>query len=293
MAKLPVVAFVVLLAGVVLLAPQPLGAQACSDCHDNKPASHTAHENVDCANCHLEHAEFPHPESAATATCDMCHSQEADQTALGVHGQERQRGNEAAPDCSLCHGSAHNIELPGTTRFRRATVETCGMCHSDEAEQFKQSVHGSLLANETTREGPTCNTCHGEHQIQRPAALEQTVREFNAAVRPGTFNPGALDGCKTEGIDPPKTHWARVIDQPPFLGYPLRPGITFTYLGVKVDENARVLMEQGGPCSNLFAAGEIMAGNILGAGYMAGVGMTIGSVFGRIAGREAARLARH
>ena len=126
-----------------------------------------------------------------------------------------------------------------------------------------------------------------------PEALERTVKEFNAAVKPGTFNSGALDDCRTAGIEPPKSHWARPIDAPPFIGYPLRPGITFTYLGVKVDENARVLMDNGEPCRNLFAAGEIMAGNILGEGYMAGIGMAIGSVFGRIAGRETAKFARN
>jgi tricarballylate dehydrogenase len=125
------------------------------------------------------------------------------------------------------------------------------------------------------------------------SALESTVRNFNKAVIPGKFNPNALDGCRTEGIDPPKTHWARPIDEPPFIGYPLRPGITFTYLGVKVDQDARVLMKDGRPSPNLFAAGEIMAGNILGEGYIAGVGMAIGTVFGRIAGREAAKLALH
>jgi tricarballylate dehydrogenase len=125
------------------------------------------------------------------------------------------------------------------------------------------------------------------------SALESTVRNFNKAVIPGKFNPNALDRCRTEGIDPPKTHWARPIDEPPFIGYPLRPGITFTYLGVKVDQDARVLMKDGQPSPNLFAAGEIMAGNILGEGYIAGVGMAIGTVFGRIAGREAAKLARH
>jgi tricarballylate dehydrogenase len=123
------------------------------------------------------------------------------------------------------------------------------------------------------------------------AGLEATVRNFNQAVRPGKFDPGALDDCRTEGIAPPKTHWARPIDVPPFVGYPLRPGITFTYLGLKVDENARVLMQDDRPAANLFAAGEIMAGNILGEGYVAGVGMAIGAVFGRIAGREAAKLA--
>jgi tricarballylate dehydrogenase len=126
-----------------------------------------------------------------------------------------------------------------------------------------------------------------------PAALESTVQSFNSAVQPGTFNSDALDDCRTAGIDPPKTHWARKIDTPPFIGYPLRPGITFTYLGVKVDENARVLMKDGQPCANLFAAGEVMAGNILGEGYLAGFGMAIGTVFGRIAGREAAKIARN
>jgi tricarballylate dehydrogenase len=121
-----------------------------------------------------------------------------------------------------------------------------------------------------------------------PDRLETTVAAVNGGVRPGAFDPGALDGCRTEGLTPNKTHWAQAIDTPPFWGYPLRPGITFTYLGLKVDERARVLMTDGRPSPNIFAAGEIMAGNILGKGYVGGVGMTIGTVFGRIAGREAA-----
>jgi tricarballylate dehydrogenase len=122
-----------------------------------------------------------------------------------------------------------------------------------------------------------------------PARLSAAVNEFNKAVRSGTFDPGNLDDCRTEGIEPPKSHWARRIDTPPFYGYPLRPGITFTYLGVTVNEQARVVMQDERPATNIFAAGEIMAGNILGRGYLAGFGLTIGSVFGRIAGREAAR----
>jgi tricarballylate dehydrogenase len=120
------------------------------------------------------------------------------------------------------------------------------------------------------------------------AALESTVVKFNRAVRSGKFDASKLDNCGTEGIQPPKSHWAQAIDSPPYYGYPLRPGITFTYLGVAVDERARVIMEGDRPAKNIFAAGEIMAGNILGKGYLAGFGLTIGSVFGRIAGREAA-----
>ncbi|HEX3347450.1 MAG TPA: FAD-dependent tricarballylate dehydrogenase TcuA [Acetobacteraceae bacterium] len=125
------------------------------------------------------------------------------------------------------------------------------------------------------------------------ATLEATVAEFNAAVRPGAFDGTRLDGCKTEGLTPPKSHWARVIRTAPFSAYPLRPGITFTYLGLRVSADARVRMQNGRQTDNLFAAGEIMAGNILGRGYLAGFGMTIGTVFGRIAGREAARHARN
>jgi len=123
--------------------------------------------------------------------------------------------------------------------------------------------------------------------IEVPAGtLASTIERFNAAVRPGTFDHQALDDCRTEGLVPNKTHWAQRLDTPPFHAYPLRPGITFTYLGVKVDERARVVMK-GGVAENIFAAGEIMAGNILGRGYVAGVGMTIGTVFGEIAGRAA------
>ncbi|PVE23027.1 tricarballylate dehydrogenase [Microvirga sp. KLBC 81] len=125
-----------------------------------------------------------------------------------------------------------------------------------------------------------------------PHALETTVETFNQAVRPGTFDHTILDDCRTEGLTPPKSHWARPIRTAPFYAYPVRPGITFTYLGTRVNKEARMLMADGKPSANMFAAGEIMAGNVLGKGYAAGIGMTIGSVFGRIAGREAAKNAR-
>jgi tricarballylate dehydrogenase len=60
---------------------------------------------------------------------------------------------------------------------------------------------------------------------------------------------------------------------------------------VRVNERAQVIMQDGKRASNLFASGEIMAGSILGKGYLAGFGMAIGTVFGRIAGQEAARCA--
>ncbi|MEV8467485.1 FAD-dependent tricarballylate dehydrogenase TcuA [Fluviibacterium sp. DFM31] len=120
-----------------------------------------------------------------------------------------------------------------------------------------------------------------------PDKLRATVENFNTACGDtSAFHPTELDGVATRGIAPPKTNWARPITEPPFYGYSLRTGVTFTYLGLKVDENAQCSTANG-PIRNLWAAGETMAGSILGQGYLAGFGMTIGTVFGRIAGREA------
>jgi tricarballylate dehydrogenase len=117
-----------------------------------------------------------------------------------------------------------------------------------------------------------------------------TLNDYNAACRIGTFDHTTLDDCHTDGILPAKTHWARPIDTPPFFAYALKPGVTFTYLGLKTDATSAVHFA-GEPSRNLFVAGEMMAGNVLGKGYTAGVGMSIGTAFGRIAGVQAARAA--
>ena len=122
--------------------------------------------------------------------------------------------------------------------------------------------------------------------------LMATVEEFNAACGDASaFRQMEKDGVATTGIEPAKTNWARPISEAPFYGYSLRTGVTFTYLGLKVDEKAQCRTESG-PIENLWAAGETMAGSILGKGYLAGFGMSIGTVFGRIAGAEAANHVR-
>ncbi|GAA6526932.1 FAD-dependent tricarballylate dehydrogenase TcuA [Intrasporangium sp. DVR] len=123
----------------------------------------------------------------------------------------------------------------------------------------------------------------------------RTVAAYNAGVAPDArtrFDPTRLDGVTTSGVTPPKTNWAQPLDTPPFYGIAMRPGITFTYMGVQVDAVSRVQRVDGTAFDNVFAAGEIMSGNILSSGYLAGFGMTIGTVWGRIAGREAAHHAR-
>ncbi len=115
-----------------------------------------------------------------------------------------------------------------------------------------------------------------------------TIEHYNQACQDGQFHSTTLDGLSTRGVHPAKSNWARPLSKPPFHGYMLKPGVTFTYLGLKVDGSAKVQNAHGN-FANVWAAGEIMAGSILGQGYLAGFGMTIGTVFGRIAGREAAK----
>jgi tricarballylate dehydrogenase len=129
-------------------------------------------------------------------------------------------------------------------------------------------------------------------ELSRAIGLDEstflrTIADYNAACQPGHFDHTVLDDCRTEGVTPAKTHWALPLDTPPYFAYAVRPGVTFTYLGVRIDEHAAVHFG-GRPSPNLFAAGEVMAGNVLGKGYTAGVGMAIGTAFGRIAGTRAA-----
>jgi len=236
------------------------------------------------------------------------------------------QGAKTAADPTQCHAVAIDARAPKydggiVTRLDcvcfSIVVNRDGQRFYDEGEDFwpkRYAIWGRLVAGQPDQlayaiidskvlgnfmpsvfpsiSAPTVAELAHEIGID-PDRLVTTVNGFNQSVCQGHYDPDALDDCSTKGLDPPKSHWALPLDQPPYYAYPLRPGITFTYLGLKVDAEARVMFA-GGPSPNIFAAGEVMAGNILGQGYCAGTGMSIGGVFGRIAGRLAAReAARH
>ncbi|HEY7448718.1 MAG TPA: FAD-dependent tricarballylate dehydrogenase TcuA [Vicinamibacterales bacterium] len=236
------------------------------------------------------------------------------------------RGVKTVGDPSQCHAVAIDARSPRfdggiVTRVDciplGIAVNKYGARFYDEGEDFwpkRYAIWGRLVADQPDQLAftiidaksmgtflppvfpPIAASSLGELAVAleiNAVALEQTVASFNRSLRPGTFNRDVLDDCSTVGLNPPKSHWARPLDTPPFFAYPLRPGITFTYLGVAVNERAQVLMQDDTPIANLFAAGEIMAGNILGQGYLAGFGMAIGTTFGRIAGVQAARHVNH
>jgi tricarballylate dehydrogenase len=118
--------------------------------------------------------------------------------------------------------------------------------------------------------------------------LVETVQNFNAAVQDKEFNPTILDGKGTDGIQPPKTNWAMPIDTPPFAGYAVTCGITFTFGGLKIDGRGRVVDYESSPIPGLYAAGELVGG-IFYYNYPGGSGLMAGAVFGKIAGESAAR----
>ena len=119
------------------------------------------------------------------------------------------------------------------------------------------------------------------------ASLAHTVSEYNAAVQPGEYNPTVLDGKRTDGIEPPKSNWALELDEPPYMGYAVTCGITFTFGGLKINAQTQVIDTEDAPIPGLYAAGEL-TGGLFYNNYPGGSGLMAGAVFGRIAGAQAA-----
>lgn len=122
-----------------------------------------------------------------------------------------------------------------------------------------------------------------------PEGLAATVAGFNASIEQAPFDPAVKDG-RSSSVDPPKSNWAREVDTPPYYGYPVVCGITFTFGGVRVDEDAAVTSASGEPVPGLYASGELVGG-LFSGNYPGGSGLTAGAVYGRRAGARAARLA--
>jgi tricarballylate dehydrogenase len=121
------------------------------------------------------------------------------------------------------------------------------------------------------------------------AQFVKTIAEYNAAVRKEIpFNPNVKDGRKTEGLPINKNNWANTIDEPPYEGYAVTCGITFTFGGLRITTNGEVLNTDYQPIHGLYAAGELVGG-LFYFNYPGGTGLTSGSVFGRIAGTSAGR----
>jgi tricarballylate dehydrogenase len=182
--------------------------------------------------------------------------------------------------------------------FRNYTYAKYGRTILEQPGQFawqifdakvKPQLRDEYRIRQVTRR--TSNTLEGLvaqlEDTNRTAALEE-IKRYNAAVRTDNpFNPKVKDGRRTEGLEIPKSNWANTIDQPPFEAYAVTCGITFTFGGLRINNNAQVMSTDGEPIPGLFAAGELVGG-LFWFNYPGGSGLTNGSVFGRIAGASAA-----
>jgi tricarballylate dehydrogenase len=138
----------------------------------------------------------------------------------------------------------------------------------------------------------TANTIEelaGKLEGVNPEQFMKSIAEWNKAVRQDIpFNPNVKDGRRTEGLAIDKSNWANTIDTPPYEGYAVTCGITFTFGGLRVNPDCEVLNTDYQPIRGLYAAGELVGG-IFYFNYPGGSGLCSGAVFGKIAGTSAGR----
>jgi tricarballylate dehydrogenase len=138
----------------------------------------------------------------------------------------------------------------------------------------------------------TLEELSGKLEDVDPKGFLEEMRAYNAAVQTQIpFNPNIKDGRSTRGLPLEKSNWANALDTPPFEAYAVTCGITFTFGGLRIDDNGNVLNTDGLPIRGLYAAGELIGG-LFYFNYPGGTGLMSGSVFGRIAGGAAGRAAK-
>jgi len=170
--------FILLITAGSLFAAPAKEAAGCGTCHDqDKKLAASAHAGLTCDTCHEQHDKYPHPLGIPKPACTNCHQDQATAYESSVHGQAAKKGG-AAPDCAVCHGSAHELLKPESAQFRMAVPDTCAMCHSGVVDQFRASVHGQALARGVSQ-APLCTDCHGEHSILKHTNAASPVNNAN------------------------------------------------------------------------------------------------------------------
>ena len=172
------------------------------------------------------------------------------------------------------------LAQPGIIAYQIFDQKVVGYLRSDyRAKQVSKSVGDTI---EELAKGLELN----------PERLAETVREFNNAVdEVKEFDPNVLDGKATRHLSQVKSNWAQKLDSPPYVGFPVSTGITFTFGGLRINPQAQVLDGSGAVINGLYAAGELVGG-LFYHNYPSGSGLSSGAVFGRAAGAGAAEFAR-
>jgi cytochrome b subunit of formate dehydrogenase len=161
-------ACVLLLPLATLASADTPGSVDCGACHEQaQNIAKSVHAKVGCLTCHPGHETIPHPKGIPKPTCGQCHTSEASQYAESIHGQQFNSGNEAAPNCAVCHGDIHQVADTHTWAFKKSIPDLCGACHADIAGQYHASIHGQGLEQGIV-DVPVCTTCHQAHLVLAP-----------------------------------------------------------------------------------------------------------------------------
>ncbi len=176
----------------ILLKTKTANATNCAACHRaGKKLAQSAHASLACDTCHEGHETFPHKADIPKPACATCHTDQAADYAASVHGLAQARGSKNAPDCGVCHGSAHELVPPKSEAFRKAVPDTCGGCHTKVAEEYQASVHGQAMARGVAQ-APLCTDCHGEHNISKHTDGNSPVNGANIRMTCGGCHGNVL-----------------------------------------------------------------------------------------------------
>ncbi len=139
--------------------------------------------NLQCTDCHADVSvdKIPHPDKLKPVNCATCHDKAVKEYAGTVHAIARKGGSTLAANCTDCHGT-HDIlrSKEPASHTNHANIEaTCSKCHGSDAMaatgkmpggnvggKFHDSIHGKAMKGAAQGSAPTCNNCHGSHNIR-------------------------------------------------------------------------------------------------------------------------------
>lgn len=165
----------------------------CRSCHDaQQEYPHKNSQSQSCDVCHLQIFDASgqstqifdissYPDERAIAieinsSCHKCHQGKFQEITDSEHTRVLERGNRFAPICVDCHGG-HNITSPNEPRTKIAQI--CSQCHKSVYTTYKTSVHGQALEADSNPDVPTCNNCHGSHEVEGPDHIDFKAGSIN------------------------------------------------------------------------------------------------------------------
>lgn len=210
--------------GAITNNPPKLSSSDCLDCHTDPANKHivngqsvpldifptnsfirSVHSQLDCIDCHTGIKELVHDAKVPPPDCTSCHEKEGKEYAASIHGVSHALGATGAANCWDCHGS-HDIlpvKNPASPVFKMNLPLTCAKCHNNDnlaqeygikhpeaAAQYLDSIHGRALVKMGLIVAPSCNDCHGIHNIKRPVDADSPVNHAHIAQTCGKCHLG-------------------------------------------------------------------------------------------------------